>query len=193
VTLSSVSGIARHARARSSAGWLHVLAGLCLLTTTVLVVLPVVGSRTASFAFDEIVGGVPDSGATSCYPIVTGVSANTGPLSGGDVVTVAGANFTGTPIVRFGSTPATNVNVASPTSLAATAPARSAGTVDITVTNVAPTGLSGRGPTSTTSSSDRYTYGALGIVTGMSLNGGPSSGGTSVTVTVTRSPCFGSP
>jgi hypothetical protein len=83
--------------------------------------------------------------------------------------------------------------VTSPTSLTAIAPARSAGTVDITVTNAAPTGLSGRGPTSTTSSSDRYAYGDLPMVTGMSLNGGPSSGGTSVTVTVTRSPCLGSP
>src|ERR1700688_4413609 len=182
VTRSTVSGKPRHGRSRShvSAGLLHVLALLSFLATTVIVILPVVASHlTGGFAFDDVGGGGPDSGTTSCYPAVTGVSASAGPISGGDTVTVAGANFTGTPIVRFGSTPARNVNVTSPTSLTVTAPALSVGTVDITVTNVAP-GMSGAGPTSTTSSSGRYTYGAVPVVTEGSPSGGPSPGGTSV-------------
>ena len=98
---------------------------------------------------------------------------------------MTGANFTGTPTVRFGSTVATNVNVTSPTSLTVSVPAQAAGSVDVTVGNAPPTGVSGPGPTSTTSSNDTYTY--LGpTVTAVSPDGGPASGGTSVTVTGTN-------
>jgi len=139
---------------------------------------------SADFAFKTVNGTTPDSGTIDCTPTVAGVSSSVGPLSGGNTVTVTGTNFTGTPRVHFGSTPATNVTVTSATTLTATAPAGS-GTVGVTVTNSAPTGVSGSGPTSPTSSSDLYTYAPAPTVTGVSPNVGPSVGGTSVTVTGT--------
>jgi Tfp pilus assembly protein PilV len=80
---------------------------------------------------------------------VTGVSPNSGPSSGGTVVTVTGGGFNGATAVKFGSTAATNVTVTNDTQLTATAPAGT-GTVDITVTS--PSG------TSATSVNDRFTY-----------------------------------
>jgi hypothetical protein len=141
---------------------------------------------SADFAFKTINGNTPDSGTISCDPVVSGVSASVGPVSGGNTVTVTGTNFVGTPMVHFGSNRATNVNVTSPTSLTATAPSGSTGTVDVTVTNGAPTGVSGPGPTSSISTADFYTYGVFPTVGAVSPNGGPGSGGTSVTVTGTN-------
>jgi hypothetical protein len=140
---------------------------------------------SANFAFETVNGTSPDKGSVSCFPVVSGVSANAGPPSGGNTITVTGTNFTGTSKVHFGATSATNVDVTSPTTLSATVPAGS-GTVDVTVTNAPPTGVSGSGPTSVTSAADLYTYQAPPTVTGVSPNVGPSSGGTSVTVTGTN-------
>jgi len=139
---------------------------------------------SADFAFKTVNNTTPDSGTITCTPVVSGVSSSAGPLSGGNTVTVTGANFTGTPKVHFGSTQATDVSVTSPTTLTATVPAGS-GTVDVTVINAAPTGVSGAGPTSPVSTSDLYTYAPAPTVTGVSPNVGPSAGGTSVTVTGT--------
>ena len=77
----------------------------------------------------------------------------------------------------FGSTTATTYTVNNGTSITATSPAGSAGTVDITVTT--PGGTSG------TSSADYYTYAAVPTVTGISPASDPVAGGTSVTITGT--------
>ena len=141
---------------------------------------------SADFAFKTTSGSTPDSGTITCDPVVSGVSSSSGPLSGGNTVTVTGNNFVGTPTVHFGSTVASNVTVTSPTSLTAKAPPGSMGTVDVTVTNAAPPGVGGPGPTSSTSASDQYTYGLAPTVTSVSPAVGPISGGTSVTVTGTN-------
>ncbi len=120
---------------------------------------------SADFAFKTVSGTTPDSGTISCTPVVSGLGTSTGPASGGSTITVTGSNFTGTSIVRFGSTLATHVTVNSPTSLTAKVPAGS-GTVDVTVTNAPPTGVPGLGPTSAATSADLYTY------------NGPSTAGT---------------
>jgi len=142
-------------------------------------------AASADFAFDTIGNTTSDSGTISCYPVVSGLSTSAGLTSGGNTVTVTGSNFTGNPVVRFGSTPATNVSVNSSTSLTATVPPGSAGAVDVTVTNAPPTRVSGPGPTSTTSSADLYTYEAPPVVAGVSPSGGPVAGGTTATVTGT--------
>ena len=82
-------------------------------------------------------------------PTVTSVSPNNGPR--GSAVTVTGTNFYGVTAVKFGSTAATSFNVNSATSITATAPAGSVGSiVDVTVTT---------GPgTSATSAADQFTY-----------------------------------
>jgi plastocyanin len=68
-------------------------------------------------------------------PSVSSVSPGSGTTAGGIVVTVTGANFStsGTTTVTFGGSAATNVNVASSTSITATTPAHALGTVDVVV------------------------------------------------------------
>jgi hypothetical protein len=67
-------------------------------------------------------------------PAVTAVSPTSGPVAGGTTVTITGTNFTGATAVQFGAVNATSFTVNSATSITATAPAASAGTVDVTVT-----------------------------------------------------------
>ena len=90
------------------------------------------------------------------------------------MVTVTGTGFTAGSTVSFGSTPATLTTVTGGTTLSATTPAGS-GTVDITVTTA--------GGTSTTSSSDLFTYRPVPVVTAIAPTAGPLAGGTAVTVT----------
>jgi hypothetical protein len=110
-------------------------------------------------------------------PTVTGISPTSGSTAGGTAVTVSGTGFTGATAVKFGSTAATSFTVLSDTQLTATAPAGSAGMVDITVT----TG----GGTSSTGSADQFTYVStpVPIVTHVSPGTGTTAGGTSVTIT----------
>ena len=87
---------------------------------------------------------------SSAVPTVTGLSPNVGSTAGGNSVTITGTNFTGATGVSFGGTAATGVTVNSATSITATAPARAAGTINVTVTTP--------GGTSATSAASQYTY-----------------------------------
>lgn len=88
---------------------------------------------------------------------VTGVSPASGPTAGGNTVTITGTDFTDVSIVNFGSVPATNFTVDSDTQITATAPAGTAGTVNVLVFN----GTS----TSAASAADQYTYQAATCTT----------------------------
>jgi hypothetical protein len=110
-------------------------------------------------------------------PSVTQITSTEGSTAGGVMVTVLGSNFTGASAVKFGSTAATTYTVVNDGLILATAPAESAGTIDITVTT--PSG------TSSTGSADQFTYSTAPTVTGISPNSGSVSGGTSVTITGT--------
>jgi hypothetical protein len=110
-------------------------------------------------------------------PTVTGISPTNGPIAGGTSVAITGTGFTGATAVKFGTIAATSYTVNSATSITATSPAGSAGTVDITVTTP--------GGTSATSSADKFTYAAAPTVTGISPTNGPIAGGTSVAITGT--------
>ena len=83
-------------------------------------------------------------------PTVTSVSPATGTTHGGTSVTITGTNFAGVSAVRFGAAAAASYTVGSTSSITATTPAASAGTVDVTVTT-------GAG-TSATSANDQYTF-----------------------------------
>lgn len=111
-------------------------------------------------------------------PVVTDVMPSFGPASGGNTVTITGANFVvGATTVKFGSNPATNVVVQSTTVLTVTAPAGS-GTVDVTVTT--PEG------TSAISQFDHYTYNLTPpTLISITPHFGPESGGTAVDITGT--------
>ena len=91
-------------------------------------------------------------------PTVTAVSPDSGSALGGTPVTITGTNFTGATGVSFGTVAvaAANFTVASATSITATAPAGTAGTVDVTVTTL--------GGASATSTADQFTY--TGVATG---------------------------
>ncbi|MCC6387781.1 MAG: IPT/TIG domain-containing protein [Dehalococcoidia bacterium] len=114
----------------------------------------------------------------STLPVVTSVSPVAGPLAGGTVVTVSGTGFTGTTQVLFGGVAGTNITNVTATSLQVTTPARAtAGPVDVIVTAT--------GGTSVTSSVAKFTYASVPAVTAVTPGGGPTTGGTVVTLTGT--------
>lgn len=83
-------------------------------------------------------------------PTVTGVVPNSGPTTGGTTVTITGTGFQCVSGVKFGTTPALNFTVVSPTQITATSPPGVVGTIDVTVTT-----CHGTSPTGT---ADQYTY-----------------------------------
>jgi hypothetical protein len=107
-------------------------------------------------------------------PSVTGVSPAHGPAMGGTTVTVNGTNFLPGLTVTFGAVAASNVTVVSPTQLIATAPPQAPGTVDIIVQTA--------GGQSRPSPADQFHYVPAPTVTAVSPAYGPTSGGTTVTV-----------
>ncbi|HEY5026038.1 MAG TPA: IPT/TIG domain-containing protein [Acidimicrobiales bacterium] len=111
-------------------------------------------------------------------PTVTSVAPTAGSTVGGTSVSISGANLTGATAVDFGPTSATSFTVHNNSSISATAPAGSQGTVDVTVTTP--------GGTSTTRSGDRFAYYIPPRVTGVSPALGPTSGGFSVTISGTN-------
>ncbi len=111
-------------------------------------------------------------------PTVSGVSPNGGPTGGGTSVTITGTEFVSGATVSFGLISATGVTVVNGTQITATAPAGSAGTVNVTVST--PGGTSG------TSSADLYTYDGAPTVTSITPSAGWTTGGTSVTITGTN-------
>ncbi len=115
----------------------------------------------------------------SSPPTITAVNPSSGPVGGGNSVTITGTNLADVTGVSFGSTAATSFTVISNTSISATAPAGQAATIDVTV-------ASPYGP-SATSAADRYTYtGASPTVTGLNINTGPAGGGTGITISGTN-------
>ncbi|MFE3884825.1 IPT/TIG domain-containing protein, partial [Streptomyces lydicus] len=105
-------------------------------------------------------------------PVLSSVVPASGPSSGGTTVTLTGSGFTGASAVRFGGVSASFV-VNSATQITATAPAGS-GTVQVTV--VGPGG---------TSNGVSFTYTAVSapVLSSVVPASGPSSGGTTVTLT----------
>ena len=77
----------------------------------------------------------------SVGPSVTNVSPNSGPITGGTAVSVAGNNFVAGATVSFGGAAAGSVVVVSPTKITASTPAHKQGAVAVVVTN--PNGQSG--------------------------------------------------
>lgn len=73
-------------------------------------------------------------------PTVTSISPDTGPTTGGTIVTITGTNLNGATAVKFGANNATSFTFVSATQITATSPAGSLGTVYVTVTT--PGGIS---------------------------------------------------
>ncbi len=143
--------------------------------------LPITPGTTYYFNAWSEVGGVWTPGSVLNFstlpsaPTVTGIAPTSGTTAGGTVVTITGTDLSGATAVKFGSTSATSVTVASSTSITAISPAGS-GTVDVTVTT--------SGGTSATSSADHFTYTAPSVLAPVISNVAVSGiGNTSATVT----------
>ncbi|MBV9457469.1 MAG: IPT/TIG domain-containing protein, partial [Bradyrhizobium sp.] len=133
-----------------------------------VVVTTPAGSGTGTGLFTFTVGA----------PKVTAVTPSAGPLAGGTVLTITGADFTGVTSVTIGGNPATAVTVVSATQITATTPPGAAfGPVNVVLTSPAGSGT-GQG---------LFIYvGGAPTVTAVSPNAGPAAGGTSVTITGTN-------
>jgi len=83
-------------------------------------------------------------------PKVNSLSPIGGLAAGGLSVTITGNNFAGATMVDFGTTPATSFTVDNNTTITATSPAHTPGTVHVTVTTP--------GGKSATSAADQFTY-----------------------------------
>jgi phosphatidylserine/phosphatidylglycerophosphate/cardiolipin synthase-like enzyme len=80
-------------------------------------------------------GGFTFTSPSSTAPTLTSVTPNSGSTDGGTNVTLTGTRFVSGATVSFAGVAATNVSVASATSITATTPAHNAGAVNDTVTN----------------------------------------------------------
>jgi outer membrane protein assembly factor BamB len=98
------------------------------------------GDQAADQTYGCAMGSVSPAAS---LPVVTSVSAQFGPVAGGNTVTITGGNFAAGATVKFGSAAATNVTVVSATQITATAPAfggqDNRGPVTVTVTDPAGT------------------------------------------------------
>jgi len=121
------------------------------------------GSATGTNAYTYIVA-----------PTFVSISPAAGPSAGGQTVTITGTNFViGATSVIIGGNAATSVSVSSSTTLTAITPSGSAGAVNAVVTTA------GGSATGT----GVYTYTVAPTFLTISPATGPSSGGTSVTIT----------
>lgn len=115
-------------------------------------------------------------------PAVTAIEPSSGTEAGGTEVQISGSGFSGAKEVRFGSTPASEFSVKSPTQIRAIAPPGT-GVVDVTVTT--PSGSSEASP------ADRFSYSPQVTLTS---SPNPSVHGQKVTFTAKVIPPFeGSP
>jgi hypothetical protein len=135
-----------------------------------------------------VVGASPTSAQTPPPPTVTALSPKSGPVAGGTVVTITGTSFlcgapapptpvsdptnSGVFLVLFGNTTSPSFTVDSDTQITATAPAGSAGPVDVTVSN--PCGASTKNPPA-----DTYTYGPTSGTAAPGPTADPGTNGSS--------------
>jgi len=105
---------------------------------------------TVTTAGGTSVAGSNDQFTFVAVPIVSGISPDNGPLNGGTLVTITGANFVDVATVSFGETPA-GFTVNDDTSITALSPpGEDVDTVDITVVNL--------GGTSARTPADKFSY-----------------------------------
>jgi hypothetical protein len=110
-------------------------------------------------------------------PTVSSISPSTGSTAGGTDITILGTSFSGTPTVMLGGVAATGVRVLGTTTIQAVTGAHAAGPADVVVTV----------GTSMATLAGGFTYVAPAgpVVAALSPTSGPTSGGTTVTITGT--------
>jgi hypothetical protein len=112
-------------------------------------------------------------------PVVAGITPTSGSTAGGTSVTITGTNLNGATKVTFGTVAATNVVVISATKITATSPPQSASLQNVFVTTAGGTSQPKLGVAP-------FSYAApTPAVTAITPVSGPTSGGTTITITGT--------
>ncbi|EED17334.1 hansenula MRAKII killer toxin-resistant protein 1 precursor, putative [Talaromyces stipitatus ATCC 10500] len=119
-------------------------------------------------------GSLPGSTNKVLPPLIISVKPDSGPIPGGNTVSIIGLGFTNATAVAFGPTPATSFTVASYETINAVVPPgpRGGGTVSVRVTGSQ--GISNTMP---------YTYKAHPVIDNATPNNGPPTGGNTVIIT----------
>ncbi|MEV5482602.1 MULTISPECIES: IPT/TIG domain-containing protein [Streptomyces] len=133
------------------------------LPSSVAVTVTTVGGTSNALVYTYVAAVVP---------VISGLSPSSGPVSGGNVVTISGSNLAGVISVNFGANSATVLsNTAS--QVVVIAPAGLPSSVAVTVTTVGGT-----------SNALVYTYVAavVPVISGLSPSSGPVPGGNLVTI-----------
>ena len=108
-------------------------------------------------------------------PTIASIAPVSGLIAGGTAVTITGANFAAGATVKIGGVAATNVVVASGTSITAVTPAGAVGAVDVVVTNA-------DAQAATLTGGFTYVRPPAPVVTAVAPNSGVSTGGTSIAI-----------
>lgn len=151
-------------------------AGFVLVSSTKITAISPPGMGTVNVTVTGSSGTstqtVPFTYVNAPAPIITALTPNTGPETGGTIVTITGSGFTGATQVRFG-TLASSFTVNSSGQVTATAPA---GSAPVLVTVTTPAGTSNPAPFG-------YSAATTPFVTGIAPSQGPLAGGNTVTIT----------
>jgi len=143
-----------------------------LSDTSVVAVAP---AGSGAVQVTAVTSGGTSNGLTYTYrsvPTLSSVAPNQGSIVGGTSVTLTGAHFVSAIGVKFGGVAASSFTVVSDTQITATAPPGTAGPVVVSVTTIGGT-----------SNGTAFTYVAAPTLTSVVPNQGPTSGGTSATLT----------
>lgn len=146
-TLTATGGVAPYAFAVTSG---TLPEGLVLSATGVLSGTPT-ADGTSTFSIGAVDSNDSGDQGTRSYslevrpavPTVSGIDPASGSAYGGTTVTVIGTGFTGATAVAFGDVAAASFRVESDTTITATSPAGTVGTVDLTVTTAGGTTAAG--------------------------------------------------
>lgn len=157
----------------------HIVSGTQIKATAPSVLTPTTVHVTVTTPGGTSTTSIHDQVTYANLPVINSVSPNSGPLGGGNTITISGSNFIGTSQILFGTVPVLagnfTVNMAG-TQITAVVPAgTSLGSVDIKVTT--PLG------SSIPSATDQYTYTSAAVINGFSPTGGPLAGGILVKIT----------
>ena len=140
------------------------------------------GSAGAVDVSVTTVGGTATDSSAYTYvtaPTVISVSPTSGSTAGGDTVTITGTGFNNATQVVFGGTTFTSgnfINAGDDAHISLTAPAHTAGAVNVSVTTAGGTGTG----------TNVYTYISAPTITGISPTSGTTAGGNSVIITGTN-------
>ncbi|WP_415080980.1 IPT/TIG domain-containing protein [Micropruina sp.] len=154
--------------------------GMKIISDTKLTVIAPAGSGTVPIRVATKTGATSPASARTAYryvsaPKVTKLSPTSGGTGGKTTVTITGKNFVDVDKILFAKSPGTDIRVISESKLTVSAPARSAGIVDVRV--VTEHGTSAKTP------KGRFRFVAPPAISTVRPTTGPEIGGTKVTIT----------